>query len=321
MTDKSAQHPAERQLNLFIALFATRRYLTKSELRDIIEGYHGLSEAAFNRTFERDKAALTELGIRIDVGTDDVLSDEKNGYTIRREDIELPEILLSAEEATVLGAVARIWDQSGRAAHTLSSLRKLEAGGVTVRSDVSFFVEPRLNDTEPAFDTVWEAMRDREMLRFTYVDREGKKTNRNLEAWTMFNHRGGWYVVGRDCDKDDTRVFRLSRMSELTTNDKPASYTIPPGADYRELASAMFSQEKAGTAVVEIAKGHGLSLRRGAESIREIDNDRDEVSLGFYWADGIATEIAALGSHAKVISPPEVKSAVIKRLMRAGGQS
>jgi len=62
----------ERLINLTIALLATKRYLTKSEIFNSVEGYEGTPETK-ERMFERDKDDLRSLGIEIEVGSFDPL--------------------------------------------------------------------------------------------------------------------------------------------------------------------------------------------------------------------------------------------------------
>ena len=47
----------ERILNLTICLLVSGRYLPKSRIREAVEGYHDLSDAAFERTFERTRTS------------------------------------------------------------------------------------------------------------------------------------------------------------------------------------------------------------------------------------------------------------------------
>ena len=61
----------ERLINLTIALLATKRYLTKSEIFRSVEGYEGSAETK-ERMFERDKDDLRSLGIEIEVGSFDL---------------------------------------------------------------------------------------------------------------------------------------------------------------------------------------------------------------------------------------------------------
>ena len=73
----------ERILNLTICLLVADRYLTKDRIREAVEGYHDLSDGAFERTFERDKDELRALGVPIEVGSFDVFFDDEPGYRIR----------------------------------------------------------------------------------------------------------------------------------------------------------------------------------------------------------------------------------------------
>ena len=61
---------SERLINLLIALLSTRRFLTKRELRGIVEDYRDSGDVAFERQFERDKEELRALGVRIETGSE-----------------------------------------------------------------------------------------------------------------------------------------------------------------------------------------------------------------------------------------------------------
>ena len=67
---------SERLVNLTIALLATKRYLTKSEIFRTVDGYDGSPEA-MERMFERDKDDLRSLGIVIELGTFDPLFEDQ----------------------------------------------------------------------------------------------------------------------------------------------------------------------------------------------------------------------------------------------------
>ena len=67
----------ERLVNLTMALLASRRYMTKSEIFRRVEGYAGSQETK-ERMFERDKDELRSMGIEIDVGGLDPLFEDFN---------------------------------------------------------------------------------------------------------------------------------------------------------------------------------------------------------------------------------------------------
>jgi len=68
----------ERLINLTLALLATKKYLTKSEIFSTVAGYTGSPET-MERMFERDKDELRELGIEIEVGGLDPLFEDDQG--------------------------------------------------------------------------------------------------------------------------------------------------------------------------------------------------------------------------------------------------
>ena len=100
-----APRKTERIHNLPNCLLVSGRYLPKSRIREAVEGYHNLSDAAFERTFERDKDELRSLGVPIEVGSFDPLFDDEPGYRIRPSEFSLPPIDLDAEEAAVSGSM------------------------------------------------------------------------------------------------------------------------------------------------------------------------------------------------------------------------
>ena len=76
----------ERLINLTIALLATKRYLTKSEIFRTVEGYEGSAETK-ERMFERDKDDLRTLGIVIEVGSFDPLFGDEAGIQIELQSL------------------------------------------------------------------------------------------------------------------------------------------------------------------------------------------------------------------------------------------
>ena len=109
---------SERLINLLIALLSTRRFLTKRELRGIVEDYRDSGDVAFERQFERDKEELRALGVRIETGSDDAAFEDEEGYRVNRADFELPEIAFTPQELAVLGVASQVWQDSVAAGHT-----------------------------------------------------------------------------------------------------------------------------------------------------------------------------------------------------------
>ena len=49
-----APKKSERLVNLTICLLSTRRFLARERIRELVEGYDGLSDAAVASAFDRD---------------------------------------------------------------------------------------------------------------------------------------------------------------------------------------------------------------------------------------------------------------------------
>ena len=304
----------ERILNLTICLLVSDRYLPKSRIREAVEGYHDLSDAAFERTFERDKDELRSLGVPIEVGSFDAFFDDEPGYRIRPSEFELPAIDLDAEEASVVGVAARVWQHAGMAESTRSALAKLRAAGVEPDTTQLSALEPSVQASEPAFEPLWNAVLDRTRVSFTY--REGER--RTLEPWGLTASKGRWYVIGWDIDRVATRMFKLSRMADLPRKvSRPGAYAVPAELDLRALARSLAPRDPTETALLAIRSGRAPAIaRRGepatSDAPRPSGFEVCAVPYGDLWA--IAEDISQHAADVVVLDPVELRDLVVRGL-------
>lgn len=306
----------ERLLSIVVLLLSARRYLTAEEIRAAVHGYPEQHDA-FKRMFERDKEELRELGIPLETGLTSPLDDEV-GYRISRQDYELPEIHLEADEAAVLGIAARVWESAAFAGAAAGALLKLKAAGVEDDNSKTPGIEPRLTTQEPAFGPLWEAVRDRRPVTFTYrAQGRADPARRVLEPWGVVNRRGHWYVAGFDRDREGTRVFRLSRVEgPVKMAGPPGSVTVPEGADVRELVrdwnrAPALSEEPA---TLRVRTGTGHNLRKYGKSIEPDGADWDIVTTTYPKAGWYVEYLASFGADVVVLGPEDLRQAVMKHL-------
>lgn len=309
----------ERILNLTICLLVSRQYVPKSRIREIVEGYWDLSDQAFERTFERDKDELRELGVPIQVGSFDSMFDDEPGYRIDRSDFELPPIELDAEEAAVVGVAARSWQHASVAESTRSALSKLQAAGVQPESSQLASLQPYVAANEPAFEPLWHAVLDRIRVSFGY-----RGATRTLEPWGMTSHKGRWYVVGRDIDRDATRMFKLSRIDDLPKQlSADAAFEVPADLDLRQLSLSLLPDEPRAQALIAVRAGKAPALRRRGQpaepdDLTDVDfawpNGFEVAQVGYADVDVLADEVACYAADAVVIEPAELREAVLVRL-------
>jgi proteasome accessory factor B len=308
----------ERLLSIVVLLLSSRRYLTAEEIRAAVHGYPEQYDA-FKRMFERDKDELRDLGIPLETGMNNVL-DEEPGYRIRRQDYELPEIRLEADEAAVLGIAARVWQSAelaGAAAGALLKLRAAGAAGLEDDEQPRPGIEPRLTTAEPAFGPLWEAVRDRRPVTFSHkAQGRSDAIVRELEPWGVVNRRGHWYVAGHDRTRNATRVFRLSRIEGPVKMSGPAgSVRVPSDADVRELVKAWdVAPPRDHEAVLRVRAGTGHGVRRYAKTIAADGDGWDKITVQYSDVPWYADYLASFGPDVMVVGPPDLREAVISRL-------
>jgi proteasome accessory factor B len=317
--ERMAPRKTERILNLTICLLVSARFLPKSQIREAVEGYHDLSDAAFERTFERDKDELRGLGVPIEIGSFDPLFDDEQGYRIRPSEFELPAIDLDAEEAAVVGVAARVWQHANLAESTRSALAKLRAAGVEPDTAQLAALEPSVQASEPAFEPLWTAVIERVRVSFTY--REG--TRRTVEPWGLTSAKGRWYLVGRDVDRDAVRMFKLARIRDRPKRiSRAGAYAVPDDLNLRSLARSLAPPEPTATAVLALRTGKAPTLRRrGTAAATEMDlpSGFEVVEVGYGDPASLAEEICRHAADVVVLGPPELREAVRRGLAAVAG--
>ncbi|MEU5867725.1 MULTISPECIES: WYL domain-containing protein [unclassified Nonomuraea] len=314
-----SRRKTERLLNLVICLLATRRPLSAEQIRQAVPGYDRDGDEAFQRMFERDKNELREIGIPIDVVRDPW--EDEPGYRIDPQSYELPEITLEADEAAVLGLAAQVWQRASLAEAASGALLKLRAAGVATDEPVGGPIgggalELRVDTRDPAFPALWDAVRDRRVVRFDYRA-SGSETvrARTVEPWGVVSRRGRWYLAGFDRDRAAPRAFRLSRITgPVGAVGRPGVVEVPHGVDLRAMVGFPEEPVDERVAVIRVRRGCCEGLRQLARAVRPREDGWDEAELAFTDPERLAGWMASLGADVQVVGPPDAREAVIRRL-------
>jgi len=294
---------SERLVNLTIALLTARRYLSRDQLRDMVEGYRDLAGAAFDRQFERDKATLKDLGVPLDVGTNDKLFDDEPGYRIRRDSFELPGVAFDSDEVGVLVCAAQVWQQASTAQTTAAALAKLWATGAEPDVGRLAALRPHISAREASWQPLWQAVQARQKVRFSYRDQE-----RLVQPWMMAWRGGAWYLAGFDETRDAARVFKLARVAgEVATVSRPEAFAVPEvSAD--DLFAGVAAGVSASVATIDVRDGAAPWLTRPGVAVAVSD-----VPTGWQrWRVPGATvaDVAMAGANARVVEPASLADAV-----------
>lgn len=101
-------------------------------------------------------------------------------------------------------------------------------------------------DIQPYFEIIKTALQESKLLSFEYADRHGNKTIRTVEPYQLVLKSNHWYFQGYCHKRNDYRLFRLSRISDLHMKEEtfsPRDYQKPI-LDFAEILETMQTKIK-----------------------------------------------------------------------------
>ena len=313
-----AARRAERLVNLVICLLSTRQFLSAERIRTAVPGYEAATgdpkvDEAFKRMFERDKSELRDLGIPLETGRNSAF-DGEDGYRITRREYELPPIEFDPVEAAAVGLAARFWQSATLGSAARAALVKLRAGGIDLDAGGTPGAQPYLDASDPALPPILDAARNLQPVRFDYLKSGAEQPEvRTVEPWGVLSWRRRWYLVGHDRDREDARSFRLSRITgTVRPTGHAGQYDVPEKVDLLEMVTGGFPEET--LAHVRVSGTGAGQLRRIAESREPAGADTEVLAIRYYDAGRLSRLIAAAGTSAVALDPPELRRAVRDRL-------
>lgn len=295
----------ERLINLTLALLATKRHLTKSEIFKAVAGYSGSPET-MERMFERDKDELRSLGIEIEVKGIDPLFEDEQGYLIRSETFQLSENEFTKEELLYLTMAANLWHDSALGSDSKAALLKIQSLSGPIESDA--VNTPAVRDSESAalLSSVFEAVDTEQLIKFGYKGKE-----RTAQPFGLYTKDGFWYLVARE--EDEVKSFKLLRIEgKIVKEGQTGSFKKPPEFDLiKFLSNSRSEQEIQSQVYVRKEQAHVL---RSKYSAKEINEEWDLMSIPYIYEQEIIETILWYGTNIIVDSPASLRSEVISRL-------
>jgi proteasome accessory factor B len=300
---------SERLINLTIALLATKRFITKSEIFKTIEGYEGSSESK-ERMFERDKDDLRSLGIEIEVGSFDPLFNDEAGYRIKQERYQLDLGDVTALEISLLSLAAQAWQGASLDDAAQRALVKLNSLGIAVDEENIPDSAPFFSDGGLDLPIITRAIAEHQILEFTYRNYELTDEVRSVVPIGLSTRSGFWYFTGVDQSIEEIRTFRFDRViGSFTVKRGPKDFETPENFDSKRI----FERDIDTHAVIDIRRGKGTSLRALATSTKSI-GEWDQVQIPILDMRTLSALILWHGDDVYVHSPIELREIIIASL-------
>lgn len=300
----------ERLTNLLALLLETNQALSLVQIVGELSGQYPPGDQARRASFERDKAALRDIGVPIE--TEIVGGGPYAGQTVYRIDrraYELADLDLDPDEMRALQvavAAVRTGSAAGREA-----IWKLGGALGEERSAVSAVVPDR-----PELPVIRAAVASRSTIGFSY-----RGEARRLDPWGLLLRGGFWYVIGHDHDRDGQRTFRVDRFDpdpDGIAVGEAGSYERPPSfdprsafpADPKEIGHDAFDGVQA-LVRVDHVRAAAIERELGAERVVRRDDDGIVVSVPASNLPAFRSWVLGLLDHAVVLEPVDVREGIV----------
>ncbi len=162
-------------------------------------------------------------------------------------------------------------------------------------------------------DIIHAALREQKLAAFDYFDRKGQSSQRKIEPTRLILKGNSWYVQGFCLDRQDFRLFKISRMAGLTMLDEPFSprETPPVISDFvemmtkRQLTVKLLVHESARDSVMDYCN---------AENITPYGEHHFIALMPFIDDDAGYNLLLSFGDRCECLEPPEIRDELIRRI-------
>ena len=166
--------------------------------------------------------------------------------------------------------------------------------------------------TQPYLELIKQALQESRLLSFEYIDRHGSITERIAEPYQLILKGDDWYIQAYCYIRDDYRLFKLARMSNLLVLDETFELREyqSPQLNFADTLSKM--QEKIKLRVHESVLGRVLDEcteeRYSPDGETHYIVDFPLIENDYYY--GI---LLGFGDKCECIDPPQVRAELKRR--------
>jgi predicted DNA-binding transcriptional regulator YafY len=325
-----------RQLSLISFLMAERRPITALEIKQEVEGYSGMNDDAFARRFYADRAELESLGIELKVDKPAEGYYEAENYSLPPENFYLPSIEFTDSELGALRMALTLLDGEFAYAEPLRlALQQLSWGkpsplDAPEHRSVALAVTAAAGGRELSqrLSKIETAIFRRKTIVFDYytLGRDSQEP-RKVDPYHLLFKDGQFYLVGHSHERDDVRVFRLTRIRGKVGYSSKAEHDFPPPEGFHPRVYATRTSwqlgDPAGTARIWISDridwlvqrhfGHAGTVTPAVDAD---DAPDDGVVFETEYANGrqLIAWALGLGERARVLGPPELVEEAAERV-------
>ncbi len=305
----------ERRLKVLYMLQSGKRVTSRTLMEEF-----GISK----RTVFRDLQVIHKLGVP-------VTHYPETGYGVLRDGL-IPAIMFTFRElAVIMMGLSFVRSQVDKEMVTDAenvALKIRSAIPATLQTQMNVLenrtlVSPYIrNVAERASGGDWftlcSAFVEKNPVSFDYQDRKKKISRRTIDPHLLVHYTDHWNVIGFCHDRKALRNFMLSRMENITINERPFMRKREYG--YEELLYGRSEENITVTLQVNLEKSFSLLTELPGRVVsRSTDGDKLTLTFQIDDLDFINEWLLRFGKHISICAPPELirkRDAYLKELLR-----
>ncbi|MDU7242696.1 YafY family protein [Clostridium sp.] len=292
-----------------IMILLERKKISASELAEMFE--------VTPRTIYRDIEAIILAGVPIvtypgvngGIGIMDEYKIDKKIFT--KSDVETLLIGLSSMSSAFSKEEIKCTLAKIKGLFPEEHIKEIELKSNQISIDLTPWIGNK--DLKSNLEQIKKAMNDKKILIFNYFDSKGKKSNRKVEPYQLVLKESNWYLQGYCISKQDFRIFKLSRISDIKVIEESF---ITRKFNLKSLGSWDYIEKN----IIMIKLLVDESLREkmiehcGEENIKSYKNNKLLIDFPFINDDFGYNLLLSYGNKCECLEPINIRNELIRRI-------
>lgn len=267
-------------------------------------------------------------------------SESNHGYHYTRPVSEFPFLKTTAEDLVSLILARNALDPLRGSALEAT----LRSGFQRLQSTMSEQVTIPWSDLDQAFSVKSKGIPERDLflfnrlaeavlesreIRFDYKKlNSDQEEERKLQPYHLAEVDGGWYVIGRDLDRDAKRTFAVQRMRKVNVTQRrfirPRDFRLD---EHFSGSFGVWAGTASGGKTYEVKiRFYGFAARivserrwHPSQDIRDLDEKGESIELTMELTalEDVARWVLGFGAQAEAVAPPEFREMLSGELEKA----
>ena len=167
-------------------------------------------------------------------------------------------------------------------------------------------------DLQKHLEQIKEGLNENKQLQFNYSDRGGQKSQRIVEPYQLLLKDGSWYVQAYCLLREDFRVFKIARVSELEIR---GVHFIPRiFEDRRKNKPPWIVPKVPVTLRVDNTMRDQVMEHCGKDSVMVDEGETSLVTFDFPCTDFAYNTLLSFGNKCECLEPAEIRNELVRKI-------